>query len=922
MLKELTVAYQTEPIGLDLPPRFSWKYETREQDLLQAAYQIIVKKAELVVWDSGLVASEESILVPYNGTELQPMTQYTVSIKAWDNKGQCHEANTYFETGLLNQNNWQASWITHTIDKEKEVCPIFCKNIPIDKSLVSARLYATACGVYEVAVNGKKVDDTFLAPGWTTYHERLQYQTYDLTKALSGTEGSDEKCLEVTVGSGWYRGYLNGEGEKAFYGDRVALLAMLKLTYSDGSVDYIGTDGNWEVCIGPIQDAEIYHGETQFLTEKQTYVCNAVLFDTTKKVKSIVAQESEPVRIVDRLPAKDLIITPKGEVVIDFGQNMSGFVEVKLPKIRSGETTGCLIIKHAETLDKDGNFYTTNLRTAKATDTYVYGKDMEGQLVKPHFTFHGYRYIAIEGLEEEVSLDWFTACVLHSDMRQIGSFETDNAKVNRLQSNIEWGQRSNFVDIPSDCPQRDERLGWTGDAQIFCATGAYNFDTSLFFQKWLRDVAADSSEEYGVPHLVPNIVGPSVGTAVWSDCATIIPWQLYESYGDKGVLEEQYSLMKLWVDYIDHQSGDSVLWMNGFQRGDWLALDAPASRPELMSGGTDKNLVANIYYAVSARILRDAAKVLGNNEDVNKYGRLYEAIVEALNKEYVTSSGRLVSETQTACVLLLHFNLVKEAHRPRIIETLEENLINHKNHLTTGFVGTAYICHALSESGKHHIAEEVFLQPDFPGWFYAIEKGATTIWERWNSVLPSGDFDESGMNSLNHYSYGAIGDWMYRKVAGINPIEPGYKKIMIKPYLTQSMTEVSAELETMYGTIKSHWSCRDGRIDVDVVIPPNTTALICLPEMDQEIHVGSGSYHYDYGTKTSLALKTYSKKTSFSQILDDAKAAEVLYEILPDMKDNPMIGFIRTKTIGEMMIMNAEGGPMLEKLIETLNSRL
>ena len=916
MLKDITISYRKDPIGLDELPAFSWKMINGEKNTLQTAYQIVVNGPDSIVWDSGVVNDPQSVLVEYAGAALAPMTIYQAKISVWDNHGELHQGAARFETGLLSGENWRADWITHSFTTEESACPIFFKTVFPAQKVESARVYATACGVYELTVNGQKAGDAFLAPGWTSYQNRLQYQTYDVTALVSGSE---EIEIAIIVGNGWYKGYLNGEGEKEFYGDRVAVLVMLRLEYEDGTTEYAGTDPSWQVTTGPIQSAEIYHGETQDFTVQAHAPTQAVPFDPAGRVGRLTAQESEPVRITKRIPARSVFCTPAGQIVVDFGQNMAGLVELRLPPLRPGERSRTITLHHGETLDKDGNFYAENLRTAKATDSYTYGGDMAEQTVMPHFTYHGFRYVWVEGVEADIEPERFTVCAMHTDMEPIGSFSCDNEQVNRLQSNIQWGQRSNFFDIPTDCPQRDERLGWTGDAQIFCATGSYNFHSALFFRKWLREVAAESDKAHGVPHLVPNIVGPSVGTAVWGDCATIIPWQLYLSYGDTQVLKEQYPLMKLWVDYIKAQSGESVLWLNGFQRGDWLALDAPASRPGLMSGGTDKNLVANCYYAVSTRIVWDAAGVLGNAEDATEYARRYEAIVSALNDEYVTRTGRLVTETQTACALLLHFGLLREEHRARVLKALEENLTSHKNHLTTGFVGTAYLCHALSEQGRHALATEVFLQPDYPGWFYAIDKGATTIWERWNSILPDGEFDKSGMNSLNHYSYGAIGDWMYKKIGGIRPEAPGYKKIRFEPMLTRSMTEVSASLETMYGRAACTWTCQDGKIVVKVEVPANTTAVLVLPEREGEIALGSGIYCYEYATDTNLKEGAFSKSSTFAEILADERAAQVLYEVMPDMKNNPMMGFIKGKTIGEMEAMSAESVPVLAKLLKQLN---
>lgn len=911
---DFTVEYRKNPIGLDSTPRFSWKMESERRNTMQDAYELIVKEGEKTVWDSGRRESGQSLFVSYEGAPLAPFCVYQVKVTVWDNHGECSETQGLFETGLLNQKNWQADWITHEFQSEETACPVFLKRFALSgKKVKGARAYVTSCGVYELEVNGQKAGDAFLAPGWTSYHNRLQYQTYDITSLL---EEENEIC--ITVGNGWYKGYLNGEGENCFYGDRVAVLGMFRIIYEDGTIQVLGTNTDWFVKQGVIRSSELYMGEKQDFMIKNlpaNGVHHAVLFDAKEKVTSIVSQESEPVRIIKRLPVKEKLVTPKGELVFDFGQNMPGFVEVKLPPL----TGNSLIISHAETLDKDGNFYTENLRTAKATDEYVYGEEEIDRIVMPHFTYHGFRYIRIQGVGEDVDMSRFTACVLHTDMKKTGTFHCDNPLIEQLQSNIEWGQRSNFVDIPTDCPQRDERLGWTGDAQIFCRTAVYNFNTALLFKKWLRDVAAESDDEHGVPHVVPNIVGPSTGTAVWSDCATVIPWTVYRIYGDKRVLEEQYDNMRQWVEYIRRSCGEQILWMNGFQRGDWLALDGDESLHP-MYGGTDKNLVANVYYAYSTRIVRDAANVLGKEQDAKKYAELYETIVEELNREYVTRNGRLVSETQTACVLLLYFDLAKEEYRDRIIRTLEDNIALHNGHLTTGFVGTAYLCHALTESGKHSLAEDILLAEDYPGWLYAVKRGATTIWERWNSIMPDGEFDRSGMNSLNHYSYGAIGDWLYRKPAGINLLQPGYKKILIKPVLTRTLTEVSASLETMYGTIKSHVRCKDGMITVDVTIPANTTAVLELPEREDEVELGSGNYHYEYATQTHLEAVKYSMKSTFGEIMETEIGKKFLEKYMPGMADSPMIGFMKNKTLNDLLKMAPQQKQLWEMILKELNT--
>ena len=682
-ITEITVGYRKTPLGLDEVPRFCWKLRSGEKDTMQTKYRVQVCDEAETVWDSGEVESDRSLFVTYAGEPLRACRRYEAKVRVWDNHGNSAEEKTWFETGLLPEGGrrdtekpgaaetgvrespeapgttgWgPARWITHDLPPE-EACPVFWKRVSVRGAVRSARAYVTSLGVYELEVDGRKAGDAFFAPGWTSYHNRLQYQTYDITGLLAGGDDGSAPAGEIsagsrplpdrgthtvsiTVGNGWYKGYLNCEGENCFYGDRTAVLALIRIVYEDGTVEEIGTGEDWSVTAGVIRSSEIYMGETQDLRleEKESGQSGgaqkeepAILYDPGEKISLIVSQQSEPVRVTKRFPVKEKIITPKGEIVLDFGQNMAGFVEVRLPgaaedgegnwpERSQGERK--LRIFHGETLDKFGNFYNENLRTAKSVDTYVYTEQQEGEIVHPHFTYHGFRYVRLEGVSPDVDPACFTACALHTDMEQTGHFFTDHELINRLQKNIEWGQRSNFFDIPTDCPQRDERLGWTGDAQIFCRTGCFNFQSALFYKKWMRDVVAETDDAHGVPHIVPNIVGPATGTAVWSDCATVIPWTVYMVYGDEEILREQYDNMRQWVEYIRRSCGGQVLWMNGFQRGDWLALDSDESL-HLMSGGTDKNLVANVYYAYSTRILRDAAKVLGKEQDAKAYGELYD----------------------------------------------------------------------------------------------------------------------------------------------------------------------------------------------------------------------------------------------------------------------------------------------------------
>jgi alpha-L-rhamnosidase len=903
----LTTEYQRDPIGLDVPnPRFSWQLESNDNNTIQTAYHIVVETAGGVVWDSGKIEGSRSVHVEYAGAPLKASTSYSATVTAWDNHDGSASTSGSFEMGLLSHENFSADWITHTLDDGEEACPVFRRSFAVGRTVERARIYATALGVYELELNGERVGDEYFSPGWTNYGSRLQYQTYDITSLLA-----NENVLDMTVAAGWYSGEFGFAGKKDIYGDRAAALLELHIEYADGTGEAILTDSEWRCATGEVRYSEIYHGETIDSRIRPTDWLSVEAYDHKKDI--LVAQEDEPVRIMETLPALELITTPEGDTVIDFGQNLTGFVQVAVDCDRGNEIT----IRHAEVLDKDGNFYTENLRSAKCTDRFVCSGQPE--TFRPHFTFHGFRYIAVDGLGAAPDISTFTACVLHTDMEQTGTFECSNPLVNQLQHNIEWGQRGNFLDVPTDCPQRDERLGWTGDAQVFCRTAAYNMNVALFFTKWLRDLSSEQTAEHGVPHVIPSILGGGDGAAAWGDAATIIPWTMYVCYGDERLLREQFSSMKLWVEYIRSKAGDTGLWQSGFQFGDWLALDKEEGSGPV--GATDGYLVATAFYAYSTELVRRAAEVLGYEDDLKEYTRLHDSIIAAFRNEYVTDTGRLVSETQTACILALHFGLVEERHRPRIIETLRKNLEKHDNHLATGFVGTPYLCHVLSENGLHDVAGKLLLQTEYPSWLYAVGLGATTIWERWNGILPNGDFETAEMNSFNHYAYGAIGDWLYHKVVGIETVGAGYKMIRIAPMFVPGLTHAKGTLRTMYGDVVSSWRCEDHTITVDISIPANCTAQIHLPEKTEVVEIGSGVYHYEYPTETNLVLPDYTMDSTLEQILAAPGATELIEELSPGLTSSPMIGFMRSRPLQQIRTHAPDKfDHLFEQVLDRLNN--
>ncbi len=637
----------------------------------------------------------------------------------------------------------------------------------------------------------------------------------------------------------------------------------------------IVSDGTWKSATGEITSAEIYDGENIDARLAKTGFALAGYNDANwsgvkllSSPKNILfASNSEPIRKQETFTPVKIITTPKGEKVIDFGQNLVGWVMVKA----KGKAGDHFKIQHAEVLDKKGNFYTANLRAAKAEANYTLKGGAE-ETFEPHFTFYGFRYIKLTNYPGEIKPANFTAVALYSDMAPTGRFTSSNSLVNQLQHNIQWGQKGNFLDVPTDCPQRDERLGWTGDAQVFSRTAAFNMNVNNFFGKWLQDVAADQLANGSVPFVVPNVLGEnSAGSAGWADVATIVPWNMYLAYGDKTILENQYESMKAWVKYMQSKA-DKDLWNTGFHFGDWLFY-RPDDDNDGRSAVTDKYLIAQCFYAHSTQLLINAAGVLGKTADVETYTSLLKKIKEAFVNEYMTRSGRLVSSSQTAYVLALNFDMLPENLRAEAAARLAQNVKSYNNHLTTGFLGTPYLCHVLSRFGYTNVAYKLLLQETYPSWLYPVKMGATTIWERWDGQKPDSSFQTPGMNSFNHYSYGAIGDWMYRVVAGLDTDESGagYKHIVIEPHPGKGLTHAAADLDTYYGHAAAGWKLDNGILTVTVQIPANTTADIYLPVADDNQLLESGQSISNMTdikkgeiNKERMALQVGSGKYSFS----------------------------------------------------------
>jgi alpha-L-rhamnosidase len=838
----LRVEYKQNPLGIDArKPRLSWQIQSDARGVFQSAYQLRVARTERglatsneIIWDSGRVSSDASIQHPYDGAPLQSGQRYYWQARVWDGAGKASNwsAPAYWEMGLLEPSDWQANWIEPDLQEDGPKlgpAPMLRRTFKVDGAVARARVYVTSHGLYEMHLNGRRVGDQLFTPGWTSYRKRLQYQTYDITDLLK----SGDNAVGVTIGSGWYRGEMVSSNQRNGYGDKAGLLMQMVIDYADGRRQTVLSDQTWKAATGPVLMSEIYQGETYDARLEDPEWAQPGFDDSGwSGVKiagypktNLIAPASPPVRRIQEIKPVKILKTPAGDTVVDMGQNMVGWIRLQVQG-KSGDT---VILRHAEMLDKQGNFYTENLRAAKQTIRYTL-KDSGIETFEPHFTFQGFRYVAVDGYPGNLTLDSLTGIVIHSDMTPEGEFETSSSLINQLQHNIVWGQKGNFLDVPTDCPQRDERLGWTGDAQVFARTAAFNMDVAGFFTKWLQDLAADQAENGAVPHVIPNPPGRTgVGSAAWADAAVIIPWTMYLCYGDTRILENQYESMSRWVEYERQQAGDDYVWSGGSHFGDWLAF--ATTRSDYPGATTGKDLIATAFFAHSTDLLQRTARVLGKQEDAARYAELLSKIKAAFCREFVTATGRIGENTQTAYTLALEFDLLPEELRPIAARRLAQE-IRERKHLTTGFVGTPYLCHVLSRYGYLEEAYLLLNRQDYPSWLYPVKQGATTIWERWDGLKPDGSFQDKGMNSFNHYAYGAIGDWMYRVMAGIETDEaaPGYRRILIHPQPGGGFTAVKAAHQTMYGRASSAWTLQDGLFELTVEVPPNTRATVRLPK--------------------------------------------------------------------------------------------
>ena len=836
--------YQKEPIGITQIDQVGWILESDKRNTLQTAFRIQISKEDQflhIIWDSQKQESKESVHHKLVNFQPDSTSKYYIRVKIWSNHGEESEWKTsYFVTALFVPSEWQAKFVT--IETEQDAVDSrgsYLRNkilLTQKKTIKSAYLYATALGLYHVFLNGKKISQDEFAPGWTSYQKHLLYQMYDVTDDLI----AGENVIGAHVGAGWYKGTMGFVRMRNHYGKQTAFACQLVIEYSDGSQETRISDTDWEGAWSPVTFSEIYDGEIydasieikdwntvhcQFDDWKE---CQVVPFDQSV----LHAQSGCKVKEIERIPVKQIIQTSQGDTVLDFGQNMTGWIEFQA----TGKQNDCVSLQCFEVLDANGNVYLDNLRTAKQTVSYRFGQD--GNVIfHPHFTFQGFQYALIKEYPGEIDPLDFVAVVLHSDMEETGSFQSSNQDVNQLWHNIKWGMKGNFLDVPTDCPQRDERLGWTGDAQIFCRTACYLMDTYTFYTKWLRDVAADQTSEGGVPHVVPDLlIGKSENdrlmkdgdhsAAAWADVAVILPWTLYQVYGDKTVIRNQYDSMKAWINFMQEHSVDYI-WNYKLQFGDWVALDAEEGS---YFGATPNDLTCTAYFAYVTRLFYKMADLIEMKEDAKLYRTLYEKIRDAYQKTFFDQTGRLTAKTQTAQIISLYFDLVPEVHRENVVNDLLMLLEKENGHLVTGFVGTPYFCHALSQNGHTKEAYDLLLKEDFPSWLYQVKKGATTIWEHWDGLKEDGTMWSPDMNSFNHYAYGAVGEWISRVAIGIELDEehPGYEHSIIMPHIGGGFTKLGGSYQSVYGTISSEWKLEEQNVTLHVTIPTNTTATIRL----------------------------------------------------------------------------------------------
>ncbi len=875
-VKNLRCEYRVNPLGIDETlPRLSWVLESPDRGAVQSAYRILVAssrekldKGEGDLWDSGRVKSDVSNQIVYAGEKLTSGAMCWWKVCVWDGNGaeSAFSAPALWSMGLLDDSEWKAQWIAMTPrrDWSKQTkrepgppSPFLRKTFTADRDVKRATAYVTARGLFELYLNGKRVGEDVLVPGWTNYDKRIQYLTYDVT----GLVADGDNAVGAVLGDGWYCGYVGWRQVRSYYGTTKSLLCRLDIEYADGRVESVVSDGSWKCSHGPIVYSDMMMGE-KYDAGLELNGWNTASYDDTAwepvmtvaaPAAALVAKPSQPVRVTEHVPSVGIEEPVKGVYVFDLGQNIAGWARLRV----NGPKGTVVTMRFAERLNPDGTVYTTNLRSAEATDIYVLKGGGE-EVYEPRFTFHGFQYVEVSGYPGTPDLDTITGCVVHNATPPVGSFECSSELINKLYSNICWGQRGNFISIPTDCPQRDERLGWMGDAQIFVRSATFNMDVSAFFTKWMDDVSDAQSDEGAFADFCPRLTQDERAFEAapgWGDAGIVVPWTIYMTYGDTRMIERHWNAMEKWMDFLLAFNPDLIRRNRlGNNYGDWLSIKA----------STPKDLLATAYWAYDAKLMAEMAAVIGRDSDVNKYTKLFEDVRAAFQKEFVDADGRVylvhgdkltekgfdasgtahsenTTETQTNYVLALYMDLLPENLRAKAAEHLVRKIAERDNHLSTGFIGVRHLNPVLTDAGRNDLAYTLLLNETFPSWGYSIRQGATTIWERWDGWTEANGFQDPGMNSFNHYSLGSVSEWMFRYAAGIetDPSAPGYKRIILSPNPDRKLPHVKASYESIYGTIASAWRIDGDTFSLDVTIPANTTALVHVPaDPDTEVSEG------------------------------------------------------------------------------------
>lgn len=864
-LVDIQCEHYDNPIGVSTAsPRLSWRFEGAETDWKQTAYTVKVHRDNV---ESFRVETSQSLLLPWPSAPLKSRERVQVEVEAEGSDGQTTTAGSLvLEAGLLKRGDWSASLVEgeqQPVDKPKRPFRVR-NNFQCPATFDRARLYITSHGIHEAYINGQRVGDELLAPGWSDYRYHLRYSVHDVGHLLREGESN---ALGAWLGEGWFCGRLGfRDGVRNVYGQNMGLLAQLEV---DGKV-VARTDGDWQWSYGSLLSSELMDGEVfdstiedeWTVSEGWSPVTVAAAFPTAK----LLTPESPPVREVEQLKAKDKIVTPTGKIILDFGQNFAGYVQIlSEPSGKQGE----MILRYAEVLEH-GELGTRPLRAAKATDRIVLGGKVKGYKAK--FTNHGFRYLEVTGWPD-VTLNDFLGIAISTNMTRTGHFECSHDKLNRLHENVIWSTIANTISLPTDCPQRDERLGWTGDIAVFAPTLNFLFEGSGFLRDWLKDLYEDQKALKGVvPVIVPTLPLEALlqfNQGIWGDSSITIPWDLYRLFGDKQILRDQFSSMRLWLDEGVKRDPDTRLWSHEApQLGDWLDPSAPPHLPG--RGKTDAIMASDAYLVYSTRLLGRICRVLDETALAEQYEGDAQTLLSEFHASYVSARSRVMSDSQTALALLLHFDLLdptKPEQKAIFAKRLEQLVVRDFWQVSTGFAGTPIILHTLASNDKLHHAYRMLLARDCPSWLSPVLLGATTIWERWDSMLADGSINPGNMTSFNHYALGAVANFLHSVVGGLSPRSPGWESISIKPRPGGNLTWANTSFRSPYGLVECRWKIVDKQLQVDVTVPPNATAQVELPDGTVE-KVGSGRRQYNVAYKADERFPPKFVQPEFSRPVD------------------------------------------------------